>query len=182
MCRHEPAGATERLRFSTSFLSYIWAWQCFVSLYTLLPGKHYLLSNDTFEKRHPKVHESFAVKLKSGTVDPEFGNPNLQGGFAKGRETAQRWLSRSLLPNRHNLCLSCSYRPATMRLFIPLFVAQCIYCLQVSRFMDDYLHGRSFIDPEHVSDGGVTPEHVRRWKLLQELQVLCRLSRRSASS
>ena len=37
--------------------------------------------------------------------------------------------------------------------------------------MDDYLHGRTFIDPKHVQDGGVTPEHVRRWRLLQELQV-----------
>ena len=37
--------------------------------------------------------------------------------------------------------------------------------------MDDYIHGRTYIDPKHVQDGGVTPEHVRRWKLLQELQV-----------
>ena len=43
--------------------------------------------------------------------------------------------------------------------------------LQAGRFMDDYLHGRTLIDPKHVQDGGVTPEHVRRWRLLQELQV-----------
>jgi len=43
--------------------------------------------------------------------------------------------------------------------------------LQSKRFMDDYLYGRTYIDPEHIQDGGVTPEHVRRWRLLQELQV-----------
>jgi len=42
--------------------------------------------------------------------------------------------------------------------------------LQSKRFMDDYLYGRTYIDPEHIQDGGVTPEHVRRWRLLQELQ------------
>lgn len=37
--------------------------------------------------------------------------------------------------------------------------------------MDDYIYGKTFIDPKHVEDGSVTPEHVRRWKLLQELQA-----------
>ncbi|KAK9828988.1 hypothetical protein WJX72_003247 [[Myrmecia] bisecta] len=41
---------------------------------------------------------------------------------------------------------------------------------QISRFMEDYLYGKDFIDPVHVKDGGVTKSHVRRWKLLQELQ------------
>ena len=33
------------------------------------------------------------------------------------------------------------------------------------------MYGRDYIDPKHVTDGGVTREHVRRWKVLQELQV-----------
>lgn len=37
--------------------------------------------------------------------------------------------------------------------------------------MEDYQLGKTYIDPKHVSDGGVTPDHVRRWKVLQELQV-----------
>ena len=37
--------------------------------------------------------------------------------------------------------------------------------------MEDYAYGKTYIDPKHVSDGGVTPDHVRRWKVLQELQV-----------
>ncbi|KAK9842247.1 hypothetical protein WJX81_002558 [Elliptochloris bilobata] len=41
---------------------------------------------------------------------------------------------------------------------------------QIERFMDDYTYGKSYLDPEHVKDGGVTHEHVRRWKVLQELQ------------
>ncbi len=43
--------------------------------------------------------------------------------------------------------------------------------MQILRFMDDYLTGKDYIDPAEVKDGGVTREHVRRWKLLQELQV-----------
>ena len=42
---------------------------------------------------------------------------------------------------------------------------------QVDRIMEDYEYGKTFIDPKHVSDGGVTPDHVRRWKVLQELQA-----------
>ncbi len=37
--------------------------------------------------------------------------------------------------------------------------------------MEDYAYGKTYIDPKHVSDGGVTPDHVRRWKVLQELQA-----------
>ncbi len=37
--------------------------------------------------------------------------------------------------------------------------------------MEDYELGKTYIDPKHVADGGVTPDHVRRWKVLQELQV-----------
>lgn len=37
--------------------------------------------------------------------------------------------------------------------------------------MEDYTFGRDYIDPKHVADGGVTRDHVRRWKVLQELQV-----------
>lgn len=43
--------------------------------------------------------------------------------------------------------------------------------MQINRFLEDYLYGKDFIDPVHVKDGGVTKSHVRRWKLLQELQV-----------
>ena len=43
--------------------------------------------------------------------------------------------------------------------------------MQADRFMEDYELGKTYIDPKHVSDGGVTPDHVRRWKVLQELQV-----------
>ncbi len=44
--------------------------------------------------------------------------------------------------------------------------------------MEDYALGKTYIDPKHVSDGGVTPDHVRRWKLLQELQASqCKLSK-----
>lgn len=42
---------------------------------------------------------------------------------------------------------------------------------QVLRFMDDYLTGKDYIEPADIKDGGITGEHVRRWKLLQELQV-----------
>ena len=27
--------------------------------------------------------------------------------------------------------------------------------------MDDYTYGKTYLDPEHVKDGGVTHEHVR---------------------
>ena len=42
---------------------------------------------------------------------------------------------------------------------------------QAARVLDDYLYGRDFIDPSHVKDGGVTKDHTRQWKVLQELQV-----------
>lgn len=32
---------------------------------------------------------------------------------------------------------------------------------QIERFMDDYTYGKTYLDPEHVKDGGVTHEHVR---------------------
>jgi hypothetical protein len=44
--------------------------------------------------------------------------------------------------------------------------------MQAARLMEDYSYGRDYIDPSHVADGGVTRDHVRRWKVLQELQVL----------
>ena len=47
----------------------------------------------------------------------------------------------------------------------------CACAVQADRFMEDYQLGKTYIDPKHVSDGGVTPDHVRRWKVLQELQV-----------
>ena len=47
----------------------------------------------------------------------------------------------------------------------------CANAMQADRFMEDYELGKTYIDPKHVSDGGVTPDHVRRWKVLQELQV-----------
>ena len=47
--------------------------------------------------------------------------------------------------------------------------------------MEDYAYGRTYIDPKHVSDGGVTPDHVRRWKVLQELQASLRHSLYSLS-
>ncbi len=42
---------------------------------------------------------------------------------------------------------------------------------QAARVLDDYQYGRDFIDPSHVKDGGVTKDHTRQWKVLQELQV-----------
>ena len=39
--------------------------------------------------------------------------------------------------------------------------------------MEDFTYGRDYIDPKHVADGGVTRNHVRKWKVLQELQVTC---------
>lgn len=41
---------------------------------------------------------------------------------------------------------------------------------QAARVLDDYQYGRDFIDPSHVKDGGVTKDHTRQWKVLQELQ------------
>lgn len=41
---------------------------------------------------------------------------------------------------------------------------------QAARVLDDYLYGRDYIDPSHIKDGGVTKEHTRQWKVLQELQ------------
>ena len=32
-------------------------------------------------------------------------------------------------------------------------------------------HGSDFITPEQLESGGVTHEHTRKWRLLQELQV-----------
>lgn len=46
-----------------------------------------------------------------------------------------------------------------------------LWVLQADRFMEDYELGKTYIDPKHVSDGGVTPDDVRKWKVLQELQV-----------
>lgn len=46
-------------------------------------------------------------------------------------------------------------------------------CAQAARVLDDYQYGRDFIDPSHVKDGGVTKDHTRQWKVLQELQVCC---------
>ena len=42
---------------------------------------------------------------------------------------------------------------------------------QAARVLDDYQFGRDYIDPSHVKDGGVTKDHTRQWKVLQELQV-----------
>ena len=42
---------------------------------------------------------------------------------------------------------------------------------QAVRVLDDYQYGRDYIDPSHVTDGGVTKDHTRQWKVLQELQV-----------
>lgn len=42
---------------------------------------------------------------------------------------------------------------------------------QAARVLDDYQYGRDYIDPSHIKDGGVTKEHTRQWKVLQELQV-----------
>jgi hypothetical protein len=54
-------------------------------------------------------------------------------------------------------------------------LAQCILicsCVgQVQRLMEDYEYGRDYISADHITDGGVTRDHVRRWKVLQELQV-----------
>ena len=44
--------------------------------------------------------------------------------------------------------------------------------VQVQRLMEDYQYGRDYIAAEHITDGGVTRDHVRRWKVLQELQVM----------
>lgn len=44
---------------------------------------------------------------------------------------------------------------------------------QAARVLDDYQYGRDYIDPSHVKDGGVTKDHTRQWKVLQELQVCC---------
>ena len=52
-----------------------------------------------------------------------------------------------------------------------LNMQHCACAVQADRFMEDYQLGKTYIDPKHVSDGGVTPDHVRRWKVLQELQV-----------
>ncbi|KAK9904347.1 hypothetical protein WJX75_009960 [Coccomyxa subellipsoidea] len=41
---------------------------------------------------------------------------------------------------------------------------------QVQRLMEDYEYGRDYISADHITDGGVTRDHVRRWKVLQELQ------------
>lgn len=43
--------------------------------------------------------------------------------------------------------------------------------MQAARVVDDYKYGRDYIDPSHVKDGGVTKDHTRQWKVLQELQV-----------
>ncbi len=37
--------------------------------------------------------------------------------------------------------------------------------------MEDYDYGRDYISADHITDGGVTRDHVRKWKVLQELQV-----------
>lgn len=44
--------------------------------------------------------------------------------------------------------------------------------VQMQRLMEDYQYGRDYISAEHITDGGVTRDHVRRWKVLQELQVM----------
>ena len=44
-------------------------------------------------------------------------------------------------------------------------------CAQAERVMDDFLYGKDYIDPAEIKGGGVTTDHVRRWKVLQELQV-----------
>ena len=36
--------------------------------------------------------------------------------------------------------------------------------------MDDYETGAEFVDPNEIADTGITKDHVRRWKALQELQ------------
>ena len=35
--------------------------------------------------------------------------------------------------------------------------------------------GKDYIDPGEVEDGGLTHDHCRKWKSLQELQVIIRL-------
>ena len=45
------------------------------------------------------------------------------------------------------------------------------FLVQVQRLMEDYEYGRDYISADHITDGGVTRDHVRRWKVLQELQV-----------
>ncbi len=57
--------------------------------------------------------------------------------------------SMTLTPNAHHVPCTC----------------------QAARVLDDYQYGRDFIDPSHVKDGGVTKDHTRQWKVLQELQV-----------
>ena len=42
---------------------------------------------------------------------------------------------------------------------------------QIERFMDDYTYGKTYLDPEHVKDGGVTHEHVRERALSGGLGV-----------
>ena len=37
--------------------------------------------------------------------------------------------------------------------------------------MSDYVYGKDYIEPHEIQGGGVTRDHVRRWKVLQELQV-----------
>ena len=50
-------------------------------------------------------------------------------------------------------------------------VTTSIVVHQAARVLDDYQYGRDYIDPSHVKDGGVTKDHTRQWKVLQELQV-----------
>lgn len=55
---------------------------------------------------------------------------------------------------------------------IVCLVKHAILPVQAARLMEDYTYGRDYIDPKHVADGGVTRDHVRKWKVLQELQVI----------
>lgn len=41
---------------------------------------------------------------------------------------------------------------------------------QKSHMLDAYWHGSDFIDPDQIESGGVTHEHTRKWRALQELQ------------
>ena len=44
----------------------------------------------------------------------------------------------------------------------------------MGRFMQDFTYGVEMVPPEEVKIGGVDDEMVRKWKLLQELQVRAR--------
>lgn len=58
--------------------------------------------------------------------------------------------------------------------------------------MDDYTYGKTYLDPEHVKDGGVTHEHVRKGfhvykahvevvrQMVSCAEYLCRLMTRPA--